>query len=62
MHDELAKRFRGCATLGDAIVIGLAQRPVWSVVDVIHQDEYTLDIVMVADGAPDGPAIVLDST
>jgi hypothetical protein len=52
--------FRSCASLGDAILRGIALRPAWAVVDVIHQDEYTLDVILQA--TPDGPAVVLDCT
>lgn len=52
--------FRPCASLSDAILRGLTLRPTWSVVEVIHQDEYTLDVILQA--APDGPAVVLDCT
>lgn len=55
-----APDFTGCATLADAIVVGLRHRPAWSVVDVVVQDEYTHDVIF--QGAPDGPAIVLDAT
>jgi hypothetical protein len=52
--------FRRCATLGDAITTGLRLAPPWSIVEVVQQDEYTLDVVL--QGDPDGPAIVLDCT
>jgi hypothetical protein len=58
---EAAQRLFGrCDTLATAIQVGFAQRPPWSVVDVINQDEFTLDVILQA--TPDGPAIVLDCT
>jgi hypothetical protein len=54
--------FAACGTLADAIVGGLRLSPPWSIVDVVVQDEYTHDVVFQADGAPDGPVIVLDCT
>lgn len=55
-----AALFASCGTLGEAILVGLRESPAWTVVDVVVQDEYTHDVVMMA--APDGPAIVLDCT
>ncbi len=52
---------RGCATLADAIVVGLRLAPPWSVVDVVVQDEFTHDVVVAPDGG-DPAAIVLDCT
>ena len=49
-----------CGTLAEAITAGLRMAPTWAIVDVIQQDEFTLDVVMQAE--PDGPAIVLDCT
>lgn len=53
--------FAACASLADAIVVGLGLTPPWSVVDVVIQDEYTHDVVFAPDGPP-GPAVVLDCT
>lgn len=58
--DELRDAFARCASLADAILVGLRRTPSWMVVDVVIQDEFTHDVIML--GAPDGPAIVLDCT
>jgi len=55
-------RFAACGTLAEAIVTGLRRSPPWAICDVVVQDEYTHDLIFQADGAPDGPAIVLDCT
>ena len=52
--------FEQCDTLADAIRAGLGLAPPWIVVEVVVQDEYTHDVVMLAD--PVGPAVVLDCT
>lgn len=52
--------FERCGNLGEAILVGLRQAPAWEVVEVIIQDEYTHDVIL--QGAPGGPAIVLDCT
>jgi hypothetical protein len=52
--------FSRCATLADAIVVGLRQSPPWQVADVVVQDEYTHDVVFTS-ATPD-PAVVLDCT
>lgn len=60
--DAVRARFAACGTLADALVAGLRLSPPWAICDVVVQDEYTHDLVFQADGAPDGPAIVLDCT
>ena len=60
--EEAKRAFEACGSLAAAIRAGLALAPAWSVVDVVVQDEYTHDLVFQADGAPDGPALVLDCT
>ena len=62
MTEEVRRAFAPCGTLADAILVGLRRTPSWTVVDVVVQDEFTHDVVMLADAAPDGPAIVLDCT
>jgi len=52
--------FSRCATLADAIVVGLRQAPEWLVVEVVVQDEYTHDVVFTP--ATGTPAVVLDCT
>ena len=46
--------------LADAIVVGLAQRPELTVLEVVVQDEFTHDVIFGAAGG--GPVIVLDCT
>lgn len=58
--DDLRARLAAGGSLASAILIGLAERPAWTVVDVVVQDEYTHDVIFAA--SPDGPAIVLDCT
>lgn len=53
-------QFQACATLADAIVVGLRLNPAWEVADVIVQDEFTHDVVFARAGG--GAAIVLDCT
>jgi hypothetical protein len=60
--DALRDRFAAAGSLATAIRVGLAERPAWTVVDVVVQDEFTHDVVFAADGDPGGPAIVLDCT
>jgi hypothetical protein len=61
MRDEALARLGACATLADAIVVGLRLTPPWAVVDVVVQDEFTHDVTFAPDGgAPD--AVVLDCT
>ncbi len=57
---DVRKAFERCASLGEALQVGFAAVPVWNVVEVVHQDELTLDVVMQAEAG--GPAIVLDCT
>jgi hypothetical protein len=57
---EVKDAFARCGNLGEAILVGLRQTPEWKVVEVIVQDEYTHDVIL--QGAPDGPAVVLDCT
>lgn len=57
---EVKAAFATCSNLGEAILVGLRQTPAWEVVEVIVQDEYTHDVIL--QGAPDGPAVVLDCT
>ena len=59
-RDTAEAGFARCATLADAIVVGLRLAPPWSVVDVVVQDEFTHDVVFAPDGG--GPALVLDCT
>lgn len=61
------ERLGACATLADAIVVGLRLDPPWSVVAVVVQDEFTHDVVFAPDrsiGSGGGPnaAVVLDCT
>jgi hypothetical protein len=58
--EEVKAAFGACGTLAEAILVGLRRSPAWSVVEVVVQDEYTHDVILL--GAPDGPAIVLDCT
>jgi len=61
--DDLRARFVAGGSLARAIVIGLAERPAWTVVDVVVQDEYTHDVIFAPDSIDGGgPAIVLDCT
>ena len=46
-------------TLEDVLRFGLAQRPAWDVVDVVVQDEFTHDVIVV-DPAP--AFLVFDTT
>lgn len=55
-------RIAACGLLHEAIVAGLALVPPWSVVDVVVQDEFTHDLVMMAGDGGAGPALVLDCT
>ena len=55
-----APDFKECMSLAQAILAGIHHEPEWSVVEVVVQDEYTHDVIF--QGAPDGPAIVLDCT
>ena len=57
---SIEEAFSRCATLADAIVVGLRQSPEWQVADVVVQDEYTHDVIFLS--APEGPAVVLDCT
>ena len=54
----LRDRLAACGSLASAIRVALVDG--FTVVDVVVQDEFTHDVVM--QGAPDGPAIVLDCT
>ena len=56
----MTEAFARCGNLGEAILVGLRQSPEWKVVEVVVQDEYTHDVIL--QGAPDGPAVVLDCT
>ena len=42
---DRAAAFQRCATLADAIVVGLAQRPELMVIEVVVQDEFTHDVI-----------------
>jgi hypothetical protein len=59
--EVLAKQVKWLGTLGRVIPWGLAQKPPWTVADVIIQDEYTHDIILSCD---DGRAatLLLDCT
>lgn len=59
--EALAKQVKWLGTLGRVIPWGLAQKPPWTVADVIIQDEYTHDIILSCD---DGRAatLLLDCT
>jgi hypothetical protein len=57
---EMATHLRSFSTLAQALRWGFAARPVWSVAEVVVQDEYTHDVVFTADGVPG--ALVLDCT
>ena len=60
MADDALPRLGACATLAEAIVVGLRLAPPWSVVAVVVQDEFTHDVVFAPDvGAG---AVVLDCT
>ena len=52
--------FSRCATLAEAIVVGLRHAPPFEVADVVVQDEYTHDVIFTS--ATPGPAVVLDCT
>ena len=58
--DELRAAFARCATLADVIQLGLRLSPPWQIVDVVVQDEFTHDVIVMA--SPDGPAVILDCT
>lgn len=58
--EALRAKLAAAGSLADAIRIGLARRPAWTVVDVVVQDEFTHDVIFAPDGG--GPAIVLDCT
>jgi hypothetical protein len=49
-----------CASLHEAILVGLHYAPAWQVVEVVVQDEYTHDVIF-APATGDG-AVVLDCT
>jgi hypothetical protein len=59
--DAALARLGACATLAEAIVVGLRLDPPWAVVSVVVQDEFTHDIVFAPDGGA-GEAVVLDCT
>ena len=46
-------------TLEDVLQFGFAQRPVWTIVDVVVQDEFTHDVVF---AAPAPAFLVFDTT
>lgn len=54
--DALARQVKWLGTLARVIPWGLAQRPAWTVADVVIQDEYTHDIILSCE---DGRAAVL---
>lgn len=54
--EALAKQVKWLGTLGRVIPWGLAQKPPWTVADVIIQDEYTHDIILSCE---DGRAAIL---
>jgi hypothetical protein len=58
--EALRARLAAGGSLAQAILVGLAERPAWTVVDVVVQDEFTHDVIFAPDGG--GPAIVLDCT
>jgi hypothetical protein len=58
--DAIERGFAACGTLADAIRVGLALDPAWTVVEVVVQDEYTHDVIFTA--ATGDRAIVLDCT
>ena len=61
--DDLRARLAAGGSLAAAIRVGLAERPAWTVVDVVVQDEYTHDVIFAPEtGGGGGPAIVLDCT
>lgn len=57
----LAEQIRWLGTLGRVIPWGLAQKPPWTVADVIIQDEYTHDIILGCDDGR-GEVLILDCT
>ena len=66
---SLARQVEFLGTLGKVLPWGLVQRPQWTVVDVVIQDEYTHDVVLGAQAEPTSPpdlpdprALVLDCT
>jgi len=58
--ESLRAELASAGSLATAIRIGLAAVPAWAVVDVVVQDEFTHDVIFMAD--PAGPALVLDCT
>ena len=59
MH-SLAAQLGKLSSLHEALRVGLAQRPAWTVVDVVVQDEYTHDVIFAPDQG--AGALVLDCT
>ena len=49
-------------TLEELLRFGFAQRPAWELVDVIVQDEYTHDVIIVITGGPAPAFLVFDTT
>ena len=49
----------GMTKIQHAQLWGLLQQPPWEFVDIIHQDEYCIDLIMML---PDGLYLVFDTT
>lgn len=58
--EPLAVQVRFLGTLARVLPWGLAQKPEWTVVDVVIQDEFTHDVIL--GTATDPRALVLDCT
>lgn len=57
---SLATQVEFLGTLARVLPWGLAQRPQWTVVDVVIQDEYTHDVILGTEESPQ--SLVLDCT
>ena len=57
--NALKKIFKRFSSTADVLQWGLLQQPPWEFVDIIHQDEYCIDLIMML---PDGFYLVFDTT
>jgi hypothetical protein len=58
--EAIRARMESAGVLATAIRVGLAEAPLWMVVEVVIQDEFTHDVVMTAEGSAE--TLVLDCT
>jgi len=56
--EALRAAFAACGMLHEAILLGLRSAPPWEVVDVVVQDEYTHDVIVVTGAG----FVVFDTT